>query len=186
MKLMRMRTIRKTHSFLSRPLIFFLLLGFFLTNCSTINELDSGPPPSTPSGSSAENASAHACPLTEPVWVKPPDDSAVQGSPEFGYYFVNGDRSIWASAWWTGQEENHLRVSEEGIKVGWFRPAGAALVITGQRTDAQAPPLETDIPNYYPTRFQATGLNFPTEGCWKVTAKAAKSELSFVVWVQPK
>ena len=34
-------------------------------------------------------------------------------------------------------------------------------------------------------RFQATGLIFPTEGCWEVTAKAADSVLSFVVRVEP-
>jgi hypothetical protein len=155
---------------LTRALTIFLFLSV-LVACT------SAPP--------AESTSASTCPLTEPVWDKPPDDSAVQGSPGYGYYFVNEDRSIWASAWWTEQEEYHLRVSEEGVKVGWFRPAGAALVITGQRIDAQAAPLEAHVPCCYPTRFQATGLIFPTEGCWEVTAKAAESALSFVVWVEP-
>jgi hypothetical protein len=132
-----------------------------------------------------DDPAARACPLTEPVWAKPPDDPAVQGSPEFGYYFMNADRSMWASAWWTGQEDYPLRVSQEGIKVGWFRPAGAALEITGQRLDASAPPLEAHIPCCYPTRFQATGLIFPTKGCWEITATAADSELAFVVWVEP-
>ncbi len=131
------------------------------------------------------STSASVCPLTEPVWAKPPEDSAVQGSPGYEYYFVNDDRSIWASAWWTRQPDSPLRVSADGIKVGWFRPAGATLEITGQRTDAQAPPLEAHVPCCYPTRFQATGLYFPTEGCWKVTARAANSELVFVVWVEP-
>jgi len=97
---------------------------------------------------------------------------------------VNEDRSIWASAWWTETEDSPLRASEEGVKVGWFRPAGAALEITGQRLDGTAPPLEAHIPCCYPTRFQATGLFFPT-GCWEVAAKAAESKLSFVVWVEP-
>lgn len=127
-----------------------------------------------------------ACPVTEPVWVKPPEDSAVSGPPAYGYYYLNEDRSIWASAWWEEQEENFLRVNEEGIKVGWFRPAGAELVITGQRLDGEAPPLEAEASCCYPTRFQASGLYFPTEGCWEVTAKAADSKLSFVVWVEPE
>ena len=130
-------------------------------------------------------ASADACPLTEPVWARFPEDSAVLDPPAFGYYFVNEDRSIWASAWWTGQEENYLHAGEEGNKVGWFRPAGAELEITGQRLDGQATPLESEVPCCYPTRFQATGLIFPTEGCWEVTAKAADSELTFVVRVEP-
>jgi hypothetical protein len=127
----------------------------------------------------------NTCPVTEPIWAMPPEDAAVQGSPEPGYYYVNDDRSMWASAWWHGQEDHQLRVGEEGVKVGWFRPAGATLEITGQRIDAQAPALEAHVPCCYPTRFQATGLYFPAEGCWEVTGRAAERELSFVVWVEP-
>jgi len=184
-----------------RFFIFYLLMSIVLTGCTGFDTMDPGTPPLTPSASPGESTSAglsagtsaglsagtsaSACPVSEPVWAKPPDDPAVQGSPEYGYYFVNQDRSIWASAWWTEDEEYHLRVSEEGVKVGWFRPAGAVLEITGQRLDAQAPPLETHVPCCYPTRFQATGLILPTEGCWEVTAKAADSELSFVLSVEP-
>ena len=124
-----------------------------------------------------------ACPVSEPVWDKPPEDSAVQNPSEFGYYFVNEDRSMWASAWWEG-EELLLSKYKDGVKVGWFRPEGADLEITGQRLDASAPPLESHVPCCYPTRFQSSGLYFPTEGCWEVTSTAADSELSFTVWVE--
>lgn len=134
---------------------------------------------------SKENISANSCPITEPVWIKPPKDVAIPDSPAFGYYFANEDRSILASAWWIDQEKYQLHVTEEGLKVGWFRPSGAPLEIIGQRLDAQAPPLQAEIPATYPTRFQATGLYFPTEGCWEVNAKAENSELTFVVWVEP-
>jgi len=59
------------------------------------------------------------------------------------------------------------------------------LVITGQRLDANAPSLKSEVPYCYPTRFQATGVYFPTEGCWEVTAQAEARKLSFVVWVEP-
>ena len=137
------------------------------------------------SSQSTANTSASSCPITQPVWIKPPEDSAIQDSPAFGYYFANEDRSILASARWTDQEDYQLHVTEEGIKLGWFRPAGAPLEITGQRVDAKAAPLHADIPVTYPTRFQATGLYFPAEGCWEVNAKAGDSELTFVVWVEP-
>ena len=109
----------------------------------------------------------------------------MSGTPVDGNYLVNQDRSIWASAWWTGQEENYLRAGAEGFKVGWFRPEGADLEIVGRRIDAEAAPLDVHIPCCYPTRFQATGLYFPSAGCWEITAKAADSELTFVVWVEP-
>lgn len=180
-----MRKIRMIEVAIRHFLIFFLLPAVLLTGCSAIHTIDFGSPTRTPGASPAEETSSSACPVTEPVWAKPPDDPAVQGSPEHGYYFVNEDRSIWASAWWTEEEEDHLRVSEEGVKVGWFRPAGATLEITGQRLDTETPSLEAHVPCCYPTRFQATGLSFPTDGCWEITAKAAESVLSFVVSVGP-
>lgn len=131
--------------------------------------------------SSPSNLAKDSCPLTKVTWIKPPEDSAVLDPPAFGYYFVNKDLSIWASAWQAENEEYPLRAGEEGNKLGWFRPAGADLVITGQRIDAEAPPLEAEIGCCYPTRFQASGLYFSTEGCWKVNARAEDRELSFTV-----
>jgi hypothetical protein len=172
-----------------------LMIGlwlFVLVACTSAPAAESTPvteastAPETPAQRQADEPASSACPLTEPIWAKPPEDSAVQDPPAFGHYFVNVDRSIWASAWWTGQEAYPLRAGEEGNKLGWFRPAGATLELTGQRLDGQASPLEAHVPCCYPTRFQATGLTFPTGGCWSVTARAAKSELSFVVWVEPE
>jgi hypothetical protein len=57
------------------------------------------------------------------------------------------------------------------------------LTISGRRIDAEAPPLHAEIPCCYLTGFQITGTIFPTEGCWKVMAKAGKNELSFVTYV---
>lgn len=131
-----------------------------------------------------EATSASACLLTEPLWVKPPEDSAVLDAPAFSHYFVNEDSSILASASWAVEKEARLNVAEEWIKVGWFRPVGAELIVTGRRLDGEAPPLEVEASCCYPTRFQASGLYFPTEGCWEVTAKAADKELSFTVWVE--
>jgi hypothetical protein len=185
-----------------RVLIVLFCLLLSLTSCAAPNQaareqplpnatLPAQEPPTAaplvhlPTAASAPETSSPACPLSEPSWAKPPEDAAVQNPPVFGHYFVNDDRSIWASAWWAGQDDQALRVSQDGIKVGWFRPAGATLEITGRRTDAQAPALEADVPCCYPTRFQATGLRFPSEGCWEVIATAADSRLSFVVWVEP-
>jgi len=126
-------------------------------------------------------AEPEACLVTEPVRATPPDDAAVQNPPAEGEYFVNADRSIWASASWAVAEPRPARLEEYGLKVGWFRPAGATLEISGRRLDAPAPPLEAHVPCCYPTRFQATGLSFPTEGCWEITARAADEELTFVV-----
>jgi hypothetical protein len=126
-----------------------------------------------------------SCPVTEPIWIKPPEDAAIPDAPAFGYYYANEDRSILTSAWWWEQKDDPLLSTEEGIKLGWFRPAGESLEISGRRIDANAPALEADVPAGYPTRFQASGIYFPSEGCWEVTAKAGESRLAFVVWVEP-
>lgn len=152
-------------------LLVILLLSFVIVACGSAQR--------------TQNAAADDCPRTEPVWAKPPVDAAIPDAPAYGYYFVNEDRSIWASAGWTGEDSVQLRVREEGIKVGWFRPAGIPLEITGQRLDAEASSLQSEIPCCYPTRFQATGIYFPTAGCWELNAKAEDKELSFVVWVEP-
>ena len=115
-----------------------MLTGLILIGCTTINSLDSNPPTQTPNSSQAKSSLANACQVTKPIWVKPPENSAVDGLPGYGYYLVNQDRSSWASAWWTGEVEDYLRVSREGIKVGWFRPAGAVLELPGERLDGQA------------------------------------------------
>jgi hypothetical protein len=166
-----------------RTWIACLLLSVLLSGCAAIEGLASPP---TPDPSAAATATASACPETKPKWVKPPEDSAVSGSPEFGYYYVNKDRSIWASAWWEDAEDYRLTASEDGVKVGWFRPAGATLVISGRRIDGKSEPLDAHVPCCYPTRFQATGLYFPSAGCWEVSARAGESELTFVLWVEPE
>lgn len=130
--------------------------------------------------------SGNKCPVTEPVWEKPPEDAAVLNPPTYGYYFINEDQSIWASAEWATSKAKPLHLTDEGIKVGWFRPAGALLEITGRRLDGKATALVAEAPCCYPTRFQASGLYFPTEGCWEVIARAEDKELRFVVWVEPR
>jgi len=143
-------------------LIFILLLAILLNGCSSFP----------------------ACPVTEPAWVLHPKDSAVQSEPAYGYYYVNADRSIWASAWWSNLDNNYL-IPGEGLKTGWFRPAGETMEITGRRLDGDAPAFKASVPCCYPTRFQATGLTFPSAGCWEVTAHAGESMLTFVVEVDP-
>lgn len=161
----------------TRPLILIICL-LSLSACTN-------PPEILTVTSMIETSASDRCPLTEPAWLKPSEDAAIQDDPAFGYYFVNEDQSIWASAWQTPTEKFPLRAGDPGNKMGWFRPAGAPLEITGQRLDADSLPLEAEIPCCYPTRFQATGLYFPTAGCWEVTARAEDHELTFIVQVEP-
>jgi len=69
------------------------------------------------------------------------------------------------------------------IKFPWWRAVRGELRIEGRRLDQSAPPLRSDFSSYGPTGFQATGIIFPTEGCWKITGRAGEASLTFVVIV---
>lgn len=177
--------IRKIRYSIRLFLCWFGLSCTLLSGCAGITKTGWGARINNLISSTIENKAKRDCPLSEPSWVKPPADAAVDGTPEYSFYYVNPDSSIWASAWWIEHEEEYLRAGAEGIKTGWFRPQGVDLEITGQRLDKQAAPLDAHIPCCSPTRFQASGLYFPTGGCWEVTASAELSELSFILWLEP-
>lgn len=119
------------------------------------------------------------CPTTEAIRAEPPRDP---NADPFGVgpWYVNADRTIWAWAL--------VRpvAGPKGKKVLWIRPQDTQLTISGRRLDANAAPAKATIPCCYPTGFQASGLAFPTEGCWQVSAKAGTSELTFITRVGPR
>jgi hypothetical protein len=118
------------------------------------------------------------CAATPSVYAQPPDD---RNASPFGNgpWYVNADKTIWAG--WDA-----TRLQEGGNKVLWIRPQGTELHVSGHRLDARAAPLDAFVPCCYPTGFQATGLRFPTPGCWEVKATAGASALTFVTEVKPR
>jgi hypothetical protein len=71
-----------------------------------------------------------------------------------------------------------------GWKFPWWRYATGHITITGRRLDAPAGQLMSYVPaGYGDTGFQATGVTFPSEGCWQVTAKMDHTALTFVTFV---
>jgi hypothetical protein len=76
---------------------------------------------------------------------------------------------------------------EGGNKVLWVREIAGRLTVEGRRIDADAPPLTVSVPDGYGDQgIQASGVVFPTEGCWEVVGKVAERELRFVVAVLPE
>lgn len=72
-----------------------------------------------------------------------------------------------------------------GEKFPWWRGVRGPLSIRGRRLDAPAGPLRAVVPaGYGETGFQASGVYFPSEGCWEITGRVGDSELTFVVEVR--
>jgi hypothetical protein len=137
---------------------------------------DNTPRPTTVPAVSAAVTPAY-CPMTPYVNDHPPDANTAKLTDT---WYAN--EWLWAGlvppfqgVWYAG-----------GVKVGWWRTAPGKLTIEGKRLDAPAPPLRADVPEGYGSSgFQATGIDFPTEGCWEVTGKVGDRSLRFVVQVRP-
>lgn len=103
-----------------------------------------------------------------------------------GHLFVGG---LWPEGTIVFQPGGAGFVLPDGslaMKFGWYRGSGlrGKLQIIGERLHGSAPPLRASIPEgYADTGFQATSLNFPTVGCWKVTGEVGDTRLPFVTRV---
>jgi hypothetical protein len=125
----------------------------------------------------------NGCPVTVPSATAP-----FEGE-DFNY----GNRHLGVAMWQRGriaasrggQTWGQLRPDGSiWVKLGWWRAVPGRLHIQGERLDEAAPPLRAFIPAGYGSRgFQATGLVFPTPGCWRVVGSLSGHELEFVVRV---
>jgi hypothetical protein len=131
-------------------------------------------------------ADAGRCPATRPSAVGP---AGVSPDDFFGWGASYGNGRLWVGGLWpdgviAAGPEFVQRDGSVGMKFGWWRAVEGALRITGRRLDAPAPPLRADVPaGYGRVGFQASGVDFPTEGCWEVTGQLGATSLRFVTFV---
>jgi len=142
----------------------------------------------SPSARSTTAARGEPCPVTEPG-DGPPD---VSPDSLFGWGSSYGNASLWVGGLGPDGviEAGPEFIAEDGsigMKFGWWRRVPGSLMITGRRLDATAPPVRAEIPaGYGSVGFQASGVIFPTEGCWEITGQVDKTTLTFVTLVAPK
>jgi hypothetical protein len=133
---------------------------------------------------------AKTCPVTVPNGLVPPSAPRTALPPVPPVFDGNGE--LWVKLWPLGViVARPVVVTAKGlidIKLPWWRGVPGRLTITGRRLDAPAPPLKSDVPaGYGDTGFQATGVIFPTQGCWRVTGQVGTTRLVFVTLVvKPK
>jgi hypothetical protein len=111
------------------------------------------------------------------------------GDQLFGWSSAFGNKNLWVGGLGDGGvilADARFVESDGSIgwKLGWWRIAPGTLTITGRRIDSHGPPLGASVPEGYGSRgFQASGVSFPTEGCWEVTGTVGDAELTFVTFV---
>jgi hypothetical protein len=126
---------------------------------------------------------AAECQPTQPNGDIPPGKDP---NPSF---YGNG-RLYTTGLWDSGEIRADPRFVEAdgsiGMKFGWWRAPGVGaagdLQITGHELHTGAS-IVPSIPDGYGQDFQATGITFPTEGCFEITARSDDAQLTFVVKV---
>jgi hypothetical protein len=134
-------------------------------------------------------ADAKRCPVTLPRSVGP---SGTSPDDFFGWGASYGNGILWVGGLWPrgvieAGPELVAKDGSIGMKFGWWRSAAGKLQITGRRLDASAPPARGVVPDGYgATGFQASGVEFPTAGCWEITGALSSTSLTFVTFVIKK
>jgi hypothetical protein len=151
-----------------------------------------GPPTGMPAGPATRYpartvtmADARHCPVTIGHPIPP---TVPWRDQMFGWPRAYGNGSLWVGSLWP---HGVVIITPDlvgadgsmGMKFGWWRAASGYLTITGRRLDAPAPPLSAQTAGYGLTGFNASGVTFPTEGCWQVTGKVGRVTLTFVTFV---
>ena len=124
-----------------------------------------------------------ACQPTQPNGDTPPGKDPNPSSYGNGRLYTTG-------LWDSGKIRADPRLVEAdgsiGVKFGWWRAPGVGaagdLQITGHELHTGAS-IVPSIPDGYGQDFQATGITFPTEGCFEITARSGDAQLTFVVKV---
>ena len=159
------------------------------TSPASTSPASTSPSPASPATTAAPRpvtlADARNCPVTigHPVPSSKPWREGL-----FGWQSAYGNGSLWVGALWPHgvviiTPDNVDQDGRLEMKFGWYRLSSGFLTITGRRLDAPAPPVSGQTSGYGVTGFNASGVIFPTEGCWQVTGRVGRVALTFVTFV---
>ena len=122
------------------------------------------------------------CPVTDPNGSTPPGEQPSE------YY--HGNSELWTALWPNGtvvfSPSGPGEIREDGslaMKFPWWRGSGVRgkLEIKGHRLDGESSPAHGEIPSGYgDTGFQASGIVFPSSGCWEITGRVADAQLVII------
>lgn len=167
-------------------LVLWTGLCILVSSCSASRQEEARTPTKTPADS-PQLASTRECEVSLPNGSAPPGGEAGE------QFYGNG--KIWAVLWPNGiiaPTRDYVRPDGSiGMKIPWWaNGTKGELRIFGRRLDRPGRPLRVlginagwPRKDQHGTRFWASGLIFPTEGCWEVTGRVGTDELIFVTVV---
>ncbi len=124
---------------------------------------------------------SRSCPVTLPNHPASPPFGV---SRKLGYRQGQIATDLWPFGVTLVQRSDITPDGSLGVKVGWYRYGRGRIRIAATRLDKPGRVIRTSVPSGYgSTGFQASGIYFPSAGCWKVTATVGRSHLTYVTVV---
>jgi hypothetical protein len=132
------------------------------------------------------------CPVTTPGTAFPPKKARMNFDS-----VLTSDRTGWvgSGALWTQLPPNSVieAVWDSDTylmrtKLGWFRAVPGNVKVSGVSLEAPAAVFQSDVgtvPEYGPTGFTPSGLEFGRPGCWRITGALGRARLTVIVDVVP-
>ena len=156
------------------------LLAIVGVGCS--NDRGAADPASAPRGGTGDRAAGGECRVTSPGRTADPPEEVVRWAG-FSHGLYDHD-NLWVAL--PDPSARLVRHADGGYgqKFMWWRGAESDLVLDAHRVGDIESSAETEVPDGYGSRgFQASGVTFPTEGCWRVTGQLGNDVMAFVVVV---
>jgi hypothetical protein len=124
-----------------------------------------------------------ACNPTRPNGDSPAGEQAAPTYYGNGRLYTTG---LWPNGEIRADPRSVAADGSIGLKFAWWRAPGVGaagdLQIVGHELSTNAS-IVASIPDGYGQHFQATGITFPTDGCYEITARSGDTALTFVVKV---
>ncbi|MBI4219288.1 MAG: hypothetical protein HY682_04015 [Chloroflexi bacterium] len=133
-----------------------------------------------PRGRTSPQGSSEGCDRTQFVATKPDDPNSASFTDT---WYSNATQTRWA-----GLDRGHEGrwVSAHVMKVLWVKPVNTALEAEATRLgqERQVASFVTSAAGYFSLPYQASGIELPSAGCWRIDGSAGPENLSFLVLVE--
>ena len=145
----------------------------------------------TQQSGTARSHAPETCPVTKVSALPFVPPSPFPAKAPAGSFWFGKDR-LWTilrsdATWPRGEKTFWWRQDWLGYKSDIPQSEASKLIVTAQRLDTPTPPAKVSrgLGGYTEDwkSFLVGGIDFPTPGCWEISAHFEDDELTFIVWV---